>query len=469
MRPNGVLDMQMWFALLAFAWAGESMSAVSQQSQVTVESPSAFVETYVARPVRQALTLQNDSDESVKLLGTKSANVFVDLVASEPPDAVIPAHSTKDILLTFSSGLILGAHRLPFDFFLLSDSGKQITARGFARVFIENVFDLDRPELDFGVVKANIPATKLLQMSSSDVPGIRLSRVLEAPEFLGVKVINAGTELSATTRATAPWGIYDGFIKVQTTSEVQPEVWVHYKIDARGDVVPGQNPISFSPDNVGAEQEQSVRLIRVDGKPLKIQSTTVSGVPVATRVDECAPVAVDCKLLRVVLPADTVTGLIRGQVTLKFDDLKQDLPIQVTGFRLAKGQKPKSLTDNPGSGDNASPSARAPLDIGKVIEHGSGSVAPAAPAGHGPLLKWSVSHEATVYGYAVYRGDADAGPFVRVSKETLRTSDDDDQGSDYQWRDTSAEPGKTYWYYIAAIQNDGHKRKLSDPQMVVAK
>ncbi len=97
------------------------------------------------------------------------------------------------------------------------------------------------------------------------------------------------------------------------------------------------------------------------------------------------------------------------------------------------------------------------------------AVAPSAPAGRGPLLKWSVAHEGAVYGYAIYRADAESGPFVRVSKETLRTSDDDDQGSDYRWRDTSAEPGKTYWYYVAALQNDGHKRKLSDPQKVVAK
>ncbi len=185
------------------------------------------------------MTLENGSDETVNLIGTQSANTFVDLVSAEPSSAVIPAHSTKDISLTFRSGLMLGAHRLPFDFFLLSDSGKQLSARGYTRVFIDNVFDLDRPEIDFGVVKVNTPVTKLLHLSSSDIPGIRLSKVLEAPEFLVVKVSDAGTGLSAATRPTAPWGIYDGFIKNQTNSEVQPEVWVHYQIDVRGDVVPG--------------------------------------------------------------------------------------------------------------------------------------------------------------------------------------------------------------------------------------
>jgi hypothetical protein len=40
---------------------------------------------------------------------------------------------------------------------------------------------------------------------------------------------------------------------------------------------------------------------------------------------------------------------------------------------------------------------------------------------------------------------------------------------DYQWRDTSAEPGKTYWYSSGVVGMNGIKRQLSDPQKVVAK
>jgi hypothetical protein len=445
-------------------------AAPSQPSQMSVESPSAFVETYAGRPVRQAVTLLNDSDESVKLIGTQSANTFVDLISADPSSVVIPAHSSKDISLEFTSCLVLGAHRLPFDFLLLGDSGNQIKVRGNARVFIQSVFDLDHPEIDFGVVKAEDPTTKSLQLSSSDIPDIKLTQILEAPEFLTASVTAGGAGLSATTRAGAPWGLSDGFIKLKTNSELQPEVWVHYQIDVRGDVVSSQNPVNFSPDNVGAEQEQSVRLTRTAGKPLQIRSVSTTGIAFGTRVDECAPAAVDCKLLRIVLPAETVTGLIKGHVTLSFEGLKQELPIQIGGFRLAKGQKFKSLTDNATTQRSASPTPKEPLDIGKVIDRENRNAAPLpAPEGRGPLLKWSVAHEGAVYGYAVYRGNSDAGPFLRVSRETIRASEDEEQRSDYQWRDTSAEPGKTYWYYVAALQNDGHKRKLSDPQKVVAK
>ena len=157
-------------------------------------------------------------------------------------------------------------------------------------------------------------------------------------------------------------------------------------------------------------------------------------------------------------------------IRLAFEGLKQELPIQVGGFRLAKGQKFKSLTDNAATQTSASPNAKEPLDMSKVIERENRDAAPLPPPeGRGPLLKWSVAHEGAVYGYAVYRADSDAGPFLRVSRDTIRASEDEEQRSDYQWRDTSAEPGKTYWYYVSALQNDGHKRKLSEPQKVVAK
>jgi|GEM_PF-3124019 len=441
--------------------------AEAQALPVSVESPKVFLESYVARTVQQDFTLRNDSDEPVKLIGTKSANTFVELLSSDPSTAVIAPHSSKNISLQFASRILIGAQRPPFDFFLLSDSGKQLSARGFGLVFIQNVFDLDRPEIDFGVVQSSTPTTKSLKLSSSDMPDIRLDRVLEAPEFLNAKVNEGGTALLVVTKAGAPWGIADGFIKLQTNSSIQPEVWVHYKVDVRGEIVPSQNPVNFSPDNVGQQQEESVRLSRAGGKPVKVRSVSTSGVAFGTRIDECAPVAPDCKLLRIILPAETSTGLIKGLVILKFEGLAQDLPLQVGGFRLAPGQKLKTLDD---AATGASSSAKEPLDIGKAIERDyRNSSALPIPEGRGPLLKWSVTHESGVYGYAVYRGETDLGPFVRVSRDTLRAIENGGEQGDYQWRDTSAEPGKSYWYYIAALQNDGHKRKLSDPQKVVAK
>ena len=465
--------MRMWLTScllsisLANAFAAEPPT---RPSQITIESPSEIVETYVAKPVRQTVILQNASDESVKLLDVKSANKLVEITAFEPQTTSVAARSSKEISLEFVSRLMLGAHRIPFDCYTLSDSGNAATVRGFARAFVQNAFEPDRPEIDFGIVAREAHVTKSIRLTSQEITGIELARVAEAPKFLSVRVIDNGAGLSATSGDDVPWGISQGFIKVLTNSQVQPEVWVHYQLDMRGEVVPSQNPVTFAPDNAGGEQETTVRLTRADGKPLSILSTSTSGVNLTTRIDDCTPARTDCKLLRVVLPADAPSGLITGAVTVKFEGLKNELPIQVGGFRLAKGQKFKSLTDASATQASGSMTPAEPVDVGKAISRANRVAAPRpAPDGHGPLLKWSVEHESTIYGYAVYRSDSDAGPFMRVNQATIRSHDDEDESTDYQWRDNSAETGKTYWYYIGVIQNDGHKRKLSDPQRVVAK
>jgi hypothetical protein len=294
--------------------------------------------------------------------------------------------------------------------------------------------------------------------------------VIEAPKFLSITLTDGGRSLSIAPGDNIPWGISQGYIKLQTNSDVQPEVWIHYQLDMHGVVVPSQNPVEFSSDSVGGEQEETVRLMRNDGKPVRVESMTASGVSFKTRIDECAPVAADCKLLRIALPADAPSGLIAGAVTLKFEGLGNELPIVVGGFRLAKGQRLKSLSDDTSTQTSKSIKAQPPLDINQAIERTKRRAEqPVAPPGNGPLLKWSVAHEGAIYGYLIYRGDTEAGEFVRINKETIRVQNDGDEGSSYQWRDNSAVSGKTYWYYIGIVNNNGSKKNLSSPQKVVAK
>ena len=96
---------------------------------------------------------------------------------------------------------------------------------------------------------------------------------------------------------------------------------------------------------------------------------------------------------------------------------------------------------------------------------------PVDPPGQGPLLKWQVSNENNMYGYLIYRGDGENGPFLRVNKDIVRVGDNKGDGvtSTYAWRDDSATAGKTYWYYIGMLNRDGTKQQLSGPQQVKAK
>ena len=91
------------------------------------------------------------------------------------------------------------------------------------------------------------------------------------------------------------------------------------------------------------------------------------------------------------------------------------------------------------------------------------------PPGTGPLLKWTVANGASIHGFQVFRSGNDNGPFVLLNPKSIPSTAQTQDSVSYQWRDNSAVSGKTYWYYIGIVYNDGHKQQLTGPQKVVAK
>lgn len=89
------------------------------------------------------------------------------------------------------------------------------------------------------------------------------------------------------------------------------------------------------------------------------------------------------------------------------------------------------------------------------------------PAGH--VLKWSSVKEDGLYGYSVYRSENSAGPFLRINariipRKTPGTTPDGDpaeHASHYEFVDSGAEPGKSYYYYIEAVADSGRKQRLT--------
>jgi hypothetical protein len=104
--------------------------------------------------------------------------------------------------------------------------------------------------------------------------------------------------------------------------------------------------------------------------------------------------------------------------------------------------------------------------IKKRIDEASQQEAP----GSGPLLKWQIANEAGIYGYAIYRGNSADGPFARVNDTIVKAENaGDNTTASYQWRDTTAQKGREYWYYITIFNNNGKKTSLTGPQKVRAK
>jgi hypothetical protein len=185
--------------------------------------------------------------------------------------------------------------------------------------------------------------------------------------------------------------------------------------------------------------------------------------------------------MNIQISKDQGQGRIGGTLLVELPDFKRTLPIRLGGGMLlspdvvihdmnAEAEKAKEAAGVAQS-TVVIPPAQNAIDVNKVIKQTIAKENETPPPGVGPLLRWSVANQLPVFGYIVYRADAEAGPFLRVNKETIKKAVDDDgaQSGNYQWRDNSAISGKTYWYSVGMIKEDGEKVALTGVQKIIAK
>ena len=84
-------------------------------------------------------------------------------------------------------------------------------------------------------------------------------------------------------------------------------------------------------------------------------------------------------------------------------------------------------------------------------------------------VKWTTASEQDNFGYNVYRGDAEDGPFAKLTEKPLLGHGTTDETHDYQYRDDSIDPCKAYWYYVEAISTNGAHERFTPVIRVKAK
>jgi hypothetical protein len=142
---------------------------------------------------------------------------------------------------------------------------------------------------------------------------------------------------------------------------------------------------------------------------------------------------------------------------------------------LAKDAKVEKLSDLMQQKEDEAKSPAAPgLDLTKEIrasvrDDARQAVEVAPPPGEGPLLKWRIANGLPVHGFQIFRADKEDGFFVLQNKLPIRSTATDEDSVSYQWRDTAATAGHTYWYYIGLLNKNGTKQQLTGPQRVEAK
>ncbi|MET0555239.1 MAG: hypothetical protein ABW221_19510 [Vicinamibacteria bacterium] len=76
-------------------------------------------------------------------------------------------------------------------------------------------------------------------------------------------------------------------------------------------------------------------------------------------------------------------------------------------------------------------------------------------------IKWSTASEVENFGYDVFRGDKEEGPFTRLNAKTIAGAGTVDEPRAYQYVDATIEAGRAYWYYVESISLAGVREKFT--------
>lgn len=75
--------------------------------------------------------------------------------------------------------------------------------------------------------------------------------------------------------------------------------------------------------------------------------------------------------------------------------------------------------------------------------------------------KWTTASEVDNFGYDVYRGDKEEGPFVKLTANPILGAGTTDETHKYEFRDNTIDPCKGYWYYVEATSTGGVHEKFT--------
>lgn len=83
--------------------------------------------------------------------------------------------------------------------------------------------------------------------------------------------------------------------------------------------------------------------------------------------------------------------------------------------------------------------------------------------------RWTTASEVENFGYDVFRGDAEEGPFTKLTESPLAGAGTTDETKKYEFRDDTIDPCKDYWYYVESISTTGVREKFTPVFKAAAK
>ncbi len=84
-------------------------------------------------------------------------------------------------------------------------------------------------------------------------------------------------------------------------------------------------------------------------------------------------------------------------------------------------------------------------------------------------IRWRNETEHENYGFNIYRGESEDGPFVKINKDIIPGGGTTSTPKEYVYVDQPLEIGKVYYYYIESISFANEKEKITPVTKVVVK
>jgi len=79
----------------------------------------------------------------------------------------------------------------------------------------------------------------------------------------------------------------------------------------------------------------------------------------------------------------------------------------------------------------------------------------AQPAGESILITWETASEVDNAGFHLWRSDAEDGEYSRITATLIPAEGGPTWGAEYEHRDTDVRPGRTYYYKLEDIDDQG--------------
>jgi len=446
----------MMFLVPVFSWAAPAEVSAAAQADSLVVTDCSYGEVYQFASAGCTASLENNGSVplTLSIVPVQPGNTV------EPSGLTLAAHAKADLHLHVLTDNIAGTVTWSYRI----EGGKELH---FARAagFVNSVLDAGHPHIDFGsLAPSALPATETIALRSSIDSTMRITKILSSPPMLHAHIGPDAKSLTVDVRRDAPWGPFDGMVKLAIDTPQQKQVWVQVTGSVPGDIGPSTNPQWLGEVPWQADRTLTVPLVDREGHDFTVGAVRSNDFAATYDNAPCEPARNGCRNLVIHVSDAQPAGLFKSNIDVALTDRKKHLNVGIWG---ALGERPQ-----PGQTVVAPTITKAPVALpqtGDLV-----SVAPPLkvqpdPPGTGPLLKWTIAQQASVHGYQVFRADAADGPFMLMEPHIIPTDDNGKGPVAYRWRDTTAVKGKTYWYYIAVIYSSGDRASLSGPQKTLAK